>query len=163
MQWLVMAGSWAMTTRGAQLEWGTDCLEFKEPRGQAIGRIIYIVTEMVKKKDGVVMDQRYDRPGTRILKEWKGVIPKLHKQIIYLRDLESPQSMWGIFYISPQIYLQNVAIVCQFSQWHSLLFFSFLNFRSIYRPNLLFHILNMLTCIYVLYLCSSVESLWQRK
>ena len=51
MQWLVMAGSWAMTTRGAQLEWGTDCLEFKEPRGQAIGRIIYIVTEMVKKKD----------------------------------------------------------------------------------------------------------------
>lgn len=48
---------------------GHRLLEFKEPRGQAIGRIIYIVTEMVKKKDGVVMDQRYDRPGTRILKE----------------------------------------------------------------------------------------------
>lgn len=44
-------------------------LEFKEIRGQDIGRIIYIVTEMVNKKDGVVMDQRYERPGTRILKE----------------------------------------------------------------------------------------------
>lgn len=39
---------------------GHRLLQCKEPRSQAIGRIIYIVTEMVKKKDGVVMDQRDD-------------------------------------------------------------------------------------------------------
>lgn len=55
--------------RRSSARMGHRLLELKEPRDQAIGRIIYIVTEMVKKKDGVVMDQRYDRPGTRILKE----------------------------------------------------------------------------------------------
>ena len=48
---------------------GHILLEFKEIRGQDIGRTMYIVTEMVNKKDGVVMDQRYERPGARIPKE----------------------------------------------------------------------------------------------
>lgn len=69
MQWLLMTGSWAMTTKRSSARMGHRLLEFKEPRSQAIGRIIYIVAEKVKKKDGVVMDQRDDRPGTRILKE----------------------------------------------------------------------------------------------
>ena len=42
-------------------------MKLKERRGQAIGRVIYTDTEMVKNEDGNSNGKRYDR--TKILRE----------------------------------------------------------------------------------------------